>query len=1097
MKCNTRKFKSTVYRTRLLLNGIKPVSLCCAGLLIVGAVTPGHNARADIGATHTTLVSEFASFNTPGVVDGRVEAIAIDGDTVFVGGTFTEIQEPLDGEKINQPYLFAYSKSTGNIIRTFDPVLDNSVFALETTGEGTGVFAGGIFGMLNGQGNNRGLVKLDDNGDRAQGFVARPDALVSTMVRLGNMLYIGGNFETISSQPVENLAALNTATGALDQSLNLDFDGVISTFRNGQIVTQGVQGVDDIDITSDGRLMVAVGNFETVDGFDRKRFAVIELDGQARVSDWNTDVFDVQCPASKFPQYIRGIDIAPDNSYVVTGQFGFRRVGEPACDTVLRFELDDLTNTDVQPTWVNYTGGDSVYEVVATDHAIYAGGHFRWLNNDTTADTRSAGPGSVQRAGLAALDPKNGLTYLNWQSDRNPRGLGTFALIAEDEGLYIGDDTDFLNGTRHAKLKFLPISSNAIQRPDVPELPATLVTPNDNALDGSAFDGTTPDAPAELLDDGWADARGAFYVGDQLFHADDDGVLWMSQFNTDTFEPRVAVDLLALTENEWALSQLSGMYFDPEQGRVYYTLEGDSQLLWRAFTPDGPYFGNEVHVAEQQSDIRWNDISGMDAIGGHLYFALTDGNLYRAELNDFEPVAGTSVAISGRNIDGRTWDNNLLAFVAESAMPVNQNGAEIVFESSGTDTFQRFSTFEFPVEAGEPVVVRLAWLSSTALLDLRVRDAKNVLVASDTTLAGSPKWLTVPAGDGGIYTASVQIQEGSTSYTLEINPDEQPPEPRATLADIEFSSTGSENNGRFQVFRFDVEAGDLVEAQVSWNIQAADVRVFLRDETNTLVERDVSGAGTGSGVVSTVAQTGGQWSVAVQVNESEPVEYNVLVDTVSDFTPPEPLADFEFSSTGSANSGRFQVFRFNVTAGELVETMVLWDDTDAPVRVFLRDETGTQIDRDSDGGGLSLLSVIAETTGQWSVAVQVNNADNVDYDVLVNTTTDFEAPEPLADFEFSSSGSRDSGRFQVFRFDVTAGELVETMVIWDDQDADVRVFLRDETGTRVNRDTEGGGLSMLSVNAETSGQWSVAVQINDDNDVAYDVLVDTSNVATP
>ena len=59
-------------------------ALLAAALLSISPVT-----HADIGATHTSLVSEFASFNTPGVVDGRVEAIAIDGDKVFVGGTFT------------------------------------------------------------------------------------------------------------------------------------------------------------------------------------------------------------------------------------------------------------------------------------------------------------------------------------------------------------------------------------------------------------------------------------------------------------------------------------------------------------------------------------------------------------------------------------------------------------------------------------------------------------------------------------------------------------------------------------------------------------------------------------------------------------------------------------------------------------------------------------------------------------------------------------------------------------------------------------------------------------------------------------------------
>jgi len=41
-------------------------------------MTLSTGANADIGATHEGIISEFASFNTPGVVDGRVEAIAID-----------------------------------------------------------------------------------------------------------------------------------------------------------------------------------------------------------------------------------------------------------------------------------------------------------------------------------------------------------------------------------------------------------------------------------------------------------------------------------------------------------------------------------------------------------------------------------------------------------------------------------------------------------------------------------------------------------------------------------------------------------------------------------------------------------------------------------------------------------------------------------------------------------------------------------------------------------------------------------------------------------------------------------------------------------
>ena len=179
------------------------------------------------------------------------------------------------------------------------------------------------------------------------------------------------------------------------------------------------------------------------------------------------------------------MDISPDDSYFVTGTTGGRLTGNPACDSILKFEFNDLSDFAAEPTWISYTGGDSVYEVTAAEHAIYTGGHFRWLNNAFGSDF--AGPGAVERRGLAALDPLNGLPLIKWRADRNPRGVGVFSLETEEEGLYIGDDTDFLNGFQHLKFKFLPITENTISRPVKPTLPANVFTLEDDALDSIAF----------------------------------------------------------------------------------------------------------------------------------------------------------------------------------------------------------------------------------------------------------------------------------------------------------------------------------------------------------------------------------------------------------------------------------------------------------------------------------------------------------------------------------------------------------------------------------------------------------------------------------
>ena len=62
-----------------------------------------------------------------------------------------------------------------------------------------------------------------------------------------------------------------------------------------------------------------------------------------------------------------------------------------------------------------------------------------------------------------------------------------------------------------------------------------------------------------------------------------------------------------------------------------------------------------------------------------------------------------------------------------------------------------FASFNTPAVSGQitPAAARLGWLEPSAQLDLWVREASGALIDSDMTLAGSPKWLVLPAGDGG------------------------------------------------------------------------------------------------------------------------------------------------------------------------------------------------------------------------------------------------------------------------------------------------------------------------------------------------------------
>ena len=257
-----------------------------------------------------------------------------------------------------------------------------------------------------------------------------------------------------------------------------------------------------------------------------------------------------------------------------------------------------------------------------------------------------------------------------------------------------------------------------------------------------------------------------------------------------------------------------------------------------------------------------------------------------------------------------------------------------------------------------------------------------------------------------------------------------------------------------------------------------------------MVIRDVDGVGVPS--ATTIAATSGQWSVAVLVNTDETIDYTVLVDTIADPVITEALADYEFSSTGSTNSRRFQVFNFDVEEGQLIDARVLLDETDIDVRLFLRDSTGSTVKRGNDEIGIPMASFIADSTGEWSVAVQVNTTDTTAYTLLIDTISDPVLPGPTTQFEFNSVGNTGEGRFQVFRFDVEAGNVVDVAASWT-EGTNVRLFLRDENSSQVARDTSGVSMANASVLAESSGQWSVAIQVNEESDVSYNVLVDTDS----
>jgi hypothetical protein len=631
---------------RRTLGTFVALSLAVAAL----ATVPAPPASA-VNPPQSTIVSANPVNWTPHVLDGIVNAIVPVGNQIVAGGTFTQVKEP-GGPILSRTNIFAFDAATGAINTDFAPVLDGEVLSLATDGSGSSVFVGGSFSTVNGQ-KYRRLVKLDLATGQRMTFAGKINtgAAVYDMTVSNGKLYVGGAFSTVNKQSRQRIAAFDLPAGTLDPNLSVTFAGKHN---------DGTVRVHKLDVSPDGTKLVAIGNFLTANGLDRRQIAMLNLTTTpVSVSNWQTSRFVPQC-TSRFDTYMRDVDFDPTGQYFVIGTTGAWMGGPNAgvlCDTVSRWRTAD-TGANVQPEWVDYTGGDTTFSVAATGTAVYVGGHQRWWNNPWVADRQ--GPGAVSRPGIAALDPLNGLPF-RWNPVRDPRGLGVQALVATDQGLWVGSDTANIGGEYHGEIAMMPIEGGtAVPKHvnfDLPNELYSLPTGPGSVeyLSHRPFNGTTPGTTVQQATAGtnWGTARGAFFTNGKIYAGWSDGTFTSQTFDGTTLGPKQPVTLNGLTNSYWPASNLSGMAL--ENGRLFYTVSGDPRMYFRYFTPESDVVGAQTFTVSGNGDgFSWSDVSGLTLSGAKLYFARSNGNLYSVNWVNGRP-SGSIATLGGPAIDGRNW----------------------------------------------------------------------------------------------------------------------------------------------------------------------------------------------------------------------------------------------------------------------------------------------------------------------------------------------------------------------------------------------------------------------------------------------------------
>jgi hypothetical protein len=141
--------------------------------------------------------------------DDLVRCLGLDGDTIFLGGNFSQVGG------VERKFAAAVNRYTAQLL-PWNPAPNGQVASM-AVGNGT-VYIGGGFKSV-GVDSRLYLAAVDAESGRAKRWQANLDSGALTMQLFGDILYVGGSFERLEGEERLSVMALDTRLSS-DNALN-------------------------------------------------------------------------------------------------------------------------------------------------------------------------------------------------------------------------------------------------------------------------------------------------------------------------------------------------------------------------------------------------------------------------------------------------------------------------------------------------------------------------------------------------------------------------------------------------------------------------------------------------------------------------------------------------------------------------------------------------------------------------------------------------------------------------------------------------------------------------------------------------------------
>ncbi len=368
---------------------------------------------------------------------------------MYVGGRFQTVRRGSGATEHPQAYLAAFEVSTGQLLSSFRPQLDDGVYALAASADGSRLFVGGEFTSVNGVDGTSGLAALDpvtgEPDPNWQASVTRDggDHLVMDIEVASDRIYVGGQFSKIEGDNGRAIRRYSLARLHLDGSVDLDFD---VQANGGRVMAMGLSP-DDQELY--------------VGGFFTSLALTPETTWMAMVRTATAEVVPLADPiVPNRKRYVFDLIVTEDR--VWAGTEGHRL-----------YMWDRADRTLIQEFFTSGYGGD--YQALYHhEGVVWVGGHHHgWERDVPTTWYR-------QVNWLSAYDAQTADPIDGWIARMGARD-GIFAIIVDSEGKVWAGGDPTSSGT-------VPVGGFAVYPPRSDDTEVNLAR---GGLASQSSDGTT------------------------------------------------------------------------------------------------------------------------------------------------------------------------------------------------------------------------------------------------------------------------------------------------------------------------------------------------------------------------------------------------------------------------------------------------------------------------------------------------------------------------------------------------------------------------------------------------------------------------------